>query len=413
MADTIKVPKDTPDWQSILSDVESAESSAKTARDDAQQAVTDISELGGIDGTVQSFGDLPSAGSNSGEFWYVVDEHVYYKSDGSSWNQNLTPPGEPLFEDRIVSHADGDFAIFDPKNYATVSDAINAAATRASNSGGGRVVIGEEVPPSDASSVTVPSDVDIVRPHLPERRFPSGQQEIIAHRGFKAIAPENTVVAASLALRYGADSLEFDVHISSDGEPVVIHDSTVDRTTDGSGDVSNKTLADLKSLDAGSWFDSVYAGAEIPTLGEMLDVAVQGNFRRLFIELKAGSQSDVVNVVDEVKARGLEDNAVIQSPNFSRALNARPESNRVGLGFTAGSLTEAQDAISRAKIDHRSVLVVDNSVIRNNPSVVDDARRFGITVAAYTVNDSETVQKVISTANVNSIITDKLTARIQ
>lgn len=97
----ILVPKDTPDWQQLLSDTESARDSAQSARDgavtarddaqlardDAQNAADDLGALGGIDGTVQTTSDLPAASNNTDEFWYVVDEAAYYKSDGSSWNK--------------------------------------------------------------------------------------------------------------------------------------------------------------------------------------------------------------------------------------------------------------------------------------------------------------------------------------
>lgn len=93
----------------------------------------------------------------------------------------------------------------------------------------------------------------------------------IAHRGFCLEAPENTMPAfrAALAAGYG---FELDVYASQDGMPVVIHDRTVDRTTNGTGAVSQRTLAELRELDAGSWFDPRFAGARIPTLNEVLEL---------------------------------------------------------------------------------------------------------------------------------------------
>lgn len=118
----------------------------------------------------------------------------------------------------------------------------------------------------------------------------------IAHRGASAAAPPNTLAAFEKAIELGADGIEFDVHFSADGVPVVIHDFTVDATTDGSGRVADLTLAQLKQLDAGTRFDPAFTGERIPTLDEVLE-AVSG--RRgwggellLNIELKTTSPGD-------------------------------------------------------------------------------------------------------------------------
>ena len=96
---------------------------------------------------------------------------------------------------------------------------------------------------------------------------------LIAHRGFSSRAPENTIAAFDMALDAGFANIELDTHLSADGVPVVIHDDTLDRTTDGSGPVSSLTLAQLKRLDAGGWFgsDDTYVGAVLPTLEEVLE----------------------------------------------------------------------------------------------------------------------------------------------
>lgn len=108
---------------------------------------------------------------------------------------------------------------------------------------------------------------------------------IWAHRGASAQAPENTLAAFQRAVECGADGLELDVHLSKDRLPVVIHDDTVDRTTDGRGAVAGLTLAQLQSLDAGSWFAEGFAGEPVPSLAEVLDVFA-GQVR-LNLEIKA------------------------------------------------------------------------------------------------------------------------------
>jgi glycerophosphoryl diester phosphodiesterase len=106
----------------------------------------------------------------------------------------------------------------------------------------------------------MPNRVDLIAPPA-----------IIAHRGASAHAPENTLAAFRLALEHGADGIELDAKLTADGQVVVIHDLTVDRTTGGQGIVRNMTLAQLQALDAGSFFDSAFAGEPIPTLAEVFD----------------------------------------------------------------------------------------------------------------------------------------------
>jgi glycerophosphoryl diester phosphodiesterase len=107
---------------------------------------------------------------------------------------------------------------------------------------------------------------------------------IWAHRGASARAPENTLVAFREAATAGADGLELDVHLSRDGVPVVIHDDTVDRTTNGSGAVDALTFREIRALDAGSWFGRQFAGESLPTLEEVFRLA--GDRLRLNVEIK-------------------------------------------------------------------------------------------------------------------------------
>ncbi|MGV3488981.1 MAG: glycerophosphodiester phosphodiesterase [Tuberibacillus sp.] len=109
--------------------------------------------------------------------------------------------------------------------------------------------------------------------------------QIIAHRGASSKYPENTMIAYKQALKDGADAIELDIHLSKDMIPVVIHDETVDRTTDGYGFVKDYTVSDLKRLSAGHWKGWKYRKAEIPTLTEVLDW-IQYTKLNLVIELK-------------------------------------------------------------------------------------------------------------------------------
>lgn len=111
---------------------------------------------------------------------------------------------------------------------------------------------------------------------------------ICAHRGASDTHPENTLAAFREAIRLGVHMIEFDVALSKDGQLVLMHDTTVDRTTDGNGPVSELTLAELKKLDAGSWKNNRFKGERIPTLGEAL--AIMPDNMWLNVELKGGAK---------------------------------------------------------------------------------------------------------------------------
>ena len=135
-----------------------------------------------------------------------------------------------------------------------------------------------------------------------------------AHRGASHEAPANTLAAFLLAADLGADGIELDVHLSKDGHVVVIHDFDVSATTNGQGLVRDKTLAELKELDAGAWFDQVFAGQRIPTLQEVIDAV--GHRLLLNIELKTSGSGDdglAAKVVQIVEQTGLVDRVILSS----------------------------------------------------------------------------------------------------
>lgn len=114
----------------------------------------------------------------------------------------------------------------------------------------------------------------------------SQNPKIIAHRGASGYCPENTISSVKKALEIGVDLVEIDVHLSKDGEVVVIHDETIDRTTNGEGLIADYTLEELKKLDAGTWFGEDFEGEQIPTFREVLELC-NGN-AILLIEVKKG-----------------------------------------------------------------------------------------------------------------------------
>jgi glycerophosphoryl diester phosphodiesterase len=141
--------------------------------------------------------------------------------------------------------------------------------------------------------------------------------KILAHRGSAGTHPENTFASYQAAMDAGADGIEIDVHLTKDGDLVVLHDATVNRTTNGTGYVKDFSLAEIKQLDAGSWFSNIFAGEHIPTLNEVLAFIAQTNLL-LNIELKnvtiayVGMEAEVIRLV---KAYQLTDRVIVSSFN--------------------------------------------------------------------------------------------------
>lgn len=141
---------------------------------------------------------------------------------------------------------------------------------------------------------------------------------IVAHRGYRQKYPENTLAAFQAAVEAGVSMIELDVNFSRDRKVVVIHDATLERTTDGHGAVSDNTMAELKKLDAGSWFDPRFADQHLPELSEVLDHVI--GRAMVNIEIKAHAYEhnhppDAIEkqVVELVKQKNMQDSVLISS----------------------------------------------------------------------------------------------------
>jgi glycerophosphoryl diester phosphodiesterase len=229
----------------------------------------------------------------------------------------------------------------------------------------------------------------------------------IAHRGASARAPENTLAAFTEAIRLGADAIELDVHLSSDGVPVVIHDDTVDRTTNGRGPVAAISVRDLRRLDAGAWFSSRFRGERVPTLEEALECA-RGRCG-LNIEIKeaprrrrsgvaagrrAGADADAVALaVARTMARTSFNDLLVVSSFSPRALQlARVAMPRVRLGLLAAR------SLRGLRAAHRRVRLfsIHPHVRLASPRRMRLARRLGLVVVFWTVNDIRLMRRLLA-----------------
>jgi glycerophosphoryl diester phosphodiesterase len=212
--------------------------------------------------------------------------------------------------------------------------------------------------------------------------------EIIAHRGYSAKAPENTICAFELALEAGATALEFDLHASYDGIPVVIHDATLERTTNGSGEVKRRKWATLQKLDAGRWKSPEFTGEPLPSLEDVLR-AVQGRANRLYIELKSNAFSPkaIARMLDDIDRYGFSDRVIVMSFDWPQLDEVRNQNPRIALAFLADEPEVYLDALDRARADRNAMVDCNYKLLLKNADLSRFARQVGIELAVYTVDD--------------------------
>ena len=233
---------------------------------------------------------------------------------------------------------------------------------------------------------------------------------IIAHRGYKAKYPENTLSSFKAALYHHAAMVELDVTLSNDRKLVVIHDETVDRTTNGSGNVCDYTLSELKNLDAGSWFSEKFKGEPLPSLYEVLNLCAGKTLVNIEIKpeaVAADVQTDSIEfqVLDLVKAFSMTDSVLISSfePRVIERISALNRS-KPKTAFLAEN-----------PLDDKTLnFMVKHQVFSYNPDYrtlshdqIQTVHTKGIMVFTYTVNSRNDAEKCFS-IGVDGIFTDHL-----
>lgn len=216
---------------------------------------------------------------------------------------------------------------------------------------------------------------------------------IYGHRGASGYAPENTLEAFQLAMDIGADGFELDVHLSADGELVVIHDETVDRTTNGTGYVKDLTLAQLKELDACNGMEH-YRGARIPTLGEVFDL-IRDTHHMVNVEVK--TDGCFYPRIEEkclalAKEKGVEDRILYSSFNHYTLMRLRELKPDAKLGMLFGDImVKPWEYARRIGVDYLHPMKTNIYV----PGFAEGARAAGCGINLWTVNDEKTMAECL------------------
>jgi glycerophosphoryl diester phosphodiesterase len=224
---------------------------------------------------------------------------------------------------------------------------------------------------------------------------------VIAHRGASGHAPENTLAAFRKAVAMGATFIETDLQLSRDAHFVAIHDDTVNRTTGGKGAVHDLTLAQLRQLDAGSWFGSEFSGERIPTLDEILEFSKKHDVV-FYLELKpGGSWGGEHALIGALRASGEIARAVVISFDASLVRNLR----RIEPTVMTGLLYDGQlaDPVAKAVEIGARQLVVRGDLV--TPALLSEARKKDLQVVCWTVNHPAHMRMLI-TAGVDGIMSD-------
>jgi glycerophosphoryl diester phosphodiesterase len=217
----------------------------------------------------------------------------------------------------------------------------------------------------------------------------------IAHRGAKAYEPENTLQAFQKALELNSDGIELDVHLSADGHIIVMHDDTIDKMTNGKGDINSYTLAELKSFRIAGKF-------QIPTLNEVFDLVDKKCF--INVELKnADTSKNVVSLIEEYinKKSWNYEHFIISSFDW----NALKEVQNLNPNIPIGVLTEEDLDMALAFAETIKAKAIHPDFQLLNKEKVQEIQKKGFLVFPWTVNSEEDIQKVKS-YHVNGIISD-------
>jgi len=231
---------------------------------------------------------------------------------------------------------------------------------------------------------------------------------IVAHRGFSAIAPENTVAAFRRGIEAGANMLEMDVMLTGDNHVIVFHDYRLGRTTSGSGLMKRTNIHQLKSLDAGIWFSEEYRGERVPLLDEILEMS-KGRVR-LNIEMKHRRHNGVYALVERcikiVERHTMRDEVIFSSFNLEALRHLHYKAPH--LRFAPLYRHNLNPTPRSFPLQYGAQGVVLNHLFLNR-TTVRQFHNLGMKVFVYTVNGSARIEKVIR-MGVDGVISDNPSA---
>jgi glycerophosphoryl diester phosphodiesterase len=253
--------------------------------------------------------------------------------------------------------------------------------------------------------VLVPDAVQAYAPYMIGALRSPGEPAFVAgHRGDRADAPENTLPAFEAAFATGMEFVETDVQLTADGFPVLLHDPTVDRTTDGAGAIADLTLAQVQALDAGSWFGPEFTGTRIPQLSEFLDLLATTPHKKALIELKEyWTRDDLRSILDQIFLRGVQNRVVFASFHLGTIENLGHEAAAIPRIIIRRDLPA--DPVGLAGFYGAIAIMTSPWSLETNPDAVAEMHAAGFGVLVYTLNSQKRWNEALS-YGVDGIVTD-------
>ena len=231
--------------------------------------------------------------------------------------------------------------------------------------------------------------------------------KIVAHRGGGSLAPENTLAAMRCGLAHGFHAVEFDVMLSRDGVPVVVHDPEFGRTIAGVGKVSHCSAQELAAMDAGAWFGPEFRGEKVPTLAQVADFCVENQiWMNVEIKPAPGFEEQTGRVVAEWSKRRFANEAVL--PLFSSfSFIALEAARKAAPGIPRGYLLDAIPTDWRQQLDSLGAVALHTNQAHLAPSQAQAVKNAGFGLFCYTVNDPACAREILSWG-VDAFCTDRI-----
>ncbi len=236
--------------------------------------------------------------------------------------------------------------------------------------------------------------------------------KVISHRGANREAPQNTLPAFKKSIKIGVDGFETDIHLTSDGVPVVCHNYTIDETSNGQGEIKSMTLEQLRTYDFGSYFHEKFKGTTLPTLEEFLSLCETADIEIMNIEIKPpldGNMEIVEKTINAVKAHGLFDKLLISSFDPNVLVECKRVDPLCKTGYLyAPNKTHFYKTMLFGYVNFAKKIKADYlhpHYFAVTKLYVKRLHQNGIKVNVWTVNKPETVNKLLK-MGVDGIITD-------
>ena len=220
--------------------------------------------------------------------------------------------------------------------------------------------------------------------------------QIIAHRGYSARAPENTLAALDAAIDACADAVEFDVQTAGCGTPVLFHDPMLGRTTNGVGPLRRRPLGILKALDAGSWFDPAFKDEKIPTLEEALR-NLSGRVGKVYQDIKGYRElEDLDRIVEITRRTEMAESSIFVSDDWVIMNRLRQVAPEIQRAYLVGSPDYLPEALARSADDDGSLLSLRIDLCLEDPGRVLEAQEAGIDVVTWTVDEEREAARALA-----------------